>query len=970
MVVCISISIVLLANVFIIVSESERQGVTWSEIDTASAEPSFNAQRDSMTIQPTPADMLDTYISSNPAYQTANFGINNTLKVNGTQPEKVLLNFPISMPSGSVISLATLKLYCYYVENSGEVLSIGAYKMLRSWDEGYGNGTPSPGATWYARTSTENWQSPGMAAGTDYDSTAVAAANVGGSGIWYSWNITSVFKEWVYGTSPNYGLALMTNWGSGKYFYASDCGIQAYWPKIEVTYTIDSTPPVTTATAVGTLGANGWYISTVSVNLSATDSGIGVDRIEYRINSGGWQVYTSNISLSTEGWYNISYRAIDKVGNTENTKTLVVKVDLANPVTDAYLTGTVGANEWYVSPVTLTLQPADTASGVNKTYYKLNTSFTWTLYTAPVTYVNESYYTVEFYSVDYAGNTETQKSISFKIDKTSPTTGCTLTGTIGENGWYTSAVTVNLASTDNYSGVLETYYRVNSSETWTQYVEPFTLSEEGIYTVEYYALDSAGNQENTKQTVVRIDTTPPSVELNISGNLTYTGWYITSASVRILASDISNISRILYRIDDGNWQNYSDAVRISDGIHTFEYQVKNGAGLITQNTQEIKVDTVAPTTSVKVTGQLGAYGWYISNVIVNLTATDNVSGVDEIAYRYPGYEWQNYTEEIYITSDGITTIEFFARDVATNMETTNTITIKVDSTAPNTAYNISGKNGTNNWFTGRVVLKLLPDDYTSGVAETFYRIGETGDWARYVSELSFDDGYYSVFFYSVDVARNKESVKNVSFKVDTTMPEVKHSQITEGLYSEDISLTVTVSEFGSGIADVRLYYKNPTWGSYRDLRMTSSDGKTYTATIPKEDVTLDGIQYYIVVKDNAGNTVTLPSGGSNTPYFISTHINYWYLLLLIPLILVIMFVVLKYLDYWDDFVYMLTPKKKPKPKEEKPKAPPVVKCASCHYPIPPELVNQAFVCPSCGAVIHPACAARLSACPNCGTNLH
>ncbi|MGC8913471.1 MAG: OmpL47-type beta-barrel domain-containing protein [Thermoplasmata archaeon] len=927
--------------------------------------------RDSMVIQPNPGDMKDTYISSNSALQTMNFGISNILKVNGTQPEKVLLQFPISMPSGSVITAATLKLYCTYAENPSEALSVGCYKMLKSWEEGYGNGTSSPGATWYARDANNNWQSPGMAAGTDYESTPVSTTNVASASIWYSWNITSVFSEWVYGISQNYGVALMTNWGSGKYFNSSDSGVHQYWPKIEVSYYIDTTPPVTTATVIGTQGANGWYVSNVVVNLSASDSGIGVDKIYYRINSGQWQEYTSNLSFASEGVYNISYYAKDKVGNTETTKSVTVKIDLSPGNTEAYLTGSVGANNWYVSPVTLTLQATDSSSGINKTYYKLNTSFVWLQYTAPITFTNDSEYTVEFCSLDNAGFNETPKSINFRIDKTAPNTTSTVTGTSGENGWYVSEVSVKLSALDNSSGVTETYYRLNATDNWILYTQEFLISSEGIYMLEYYSIDSAGNNEGVKQREIRIDLTPPEVQLSITGSFVYSGWYNSTVNVSITTTDLSGISQILYSVDDGTWQNYTVPIKLSDGVHAFSYQVKNGAGLITTNTTEIKVDTQAPVSEAHLTGTLGAYGWYTSDVIVNLSATDNISGVDEIAYRYgEGYEWENYTHELYISTEGTTVIEFFARDVAGNLETVKSITIKIDSTPPRTNYNISGKEGERNWYTGRVSLKLLPEDATSGVTETFYRIGATGDWIRYVSDLTFDDGTYEVFFYSVDTARNKEVVKNVSFKVDTIPPDVKHTPITEALYSEEIQISVTISEFGSGIADARLYYKNPAWGSYRDVKMSTSDGKTYTATISKDDATLDGLQYYIEVKDNAGNTVRLPSGGNNAPYFINVHINYWYLLLLIPLILLIVFIVFKKLDYWDDFVDMFKPKKKEVAKEEKPKAPPTVKCASCGYPIPHETVNQSFVCPSCGAVFHPACASRLTSCPNCNNPIH
>ena len=53
-------------------------------------------------------------------------------------------------------------------------------------------------------------------------------------------------------------------------------------------WTIDTTPPTTSAALSGTAGTNGWYTSPVTVSLSATDSGSGVATTYYRIGGSGF----------------------------------------------------------------------------------------------------------------------------------------------------------------------------------------------------------------------------------------------------------------------------------------------------------------------------------------------------------------------------------------------------------------------------------------------------------------------------------------------------------------------------------------------------------------------------------------------------------------------------------------------------------------------------------------------------------
>jgi hypothetical protein len=74
----------------------------------------------------------------------------------------------------------------------------------------------------------------------------------------------------------------------------------------------------------------------------------------------------------------------------------------------------------------------------------------------------------------------------------------------GNNGWYLQKVLVVLEAVDNESGVNATYYRINDGE-WSIYTNQFQIQEEGIFVIEFYSVDTAGNKEEIKSSEVKID---------------------------------------------------------------------------------------------------------------------------------------------------------------------------------------------------------------------------------------------------------------------------------------------------------------------------------------------------------------------------------------------------------------------------------------------------------------------------------
>jgi murein tripeptide amidase MpaA len=119
--------------------------------------------------------------------------------------------------------------------------------------------------------------------------------------------------------------------------------------------------------------------------------------------------------------------------------------DITPPVTTCSLAGEL-VGDVYVSDVTVTLTATDD-SGIDYTKYKLDDG-AWTIYTAPFVVSSNGNHTVHFYSVDTVGNTETEKTCSFIIQKEVPSVTITIKGGLGVSATIKNTGTTNLTDLD------------------------------------------------------------------------------------------------------------------------------------------------------------------------------------------------------------------------------------------------------------------------------------------------------------------------------------------------------------------------------------------------------------------------------------------------------------------------------------------------------------------------------------------
>jgi len=253
-----------------------------------------------------------------------------------------------------------------------------------------------------------------------------------------------------------------------------------------MSFGVDTAAPTTAMSLSGTSGANGWYISNVTVSLTATDAMSGVAVLTYRIDNGSWLAYSGSILLG-EGRHLLEYGSSDVAGNVEIIHSRNIAVDLSPPVSSVVLSGTQGANGWYLSDVTVTLTATDSVSGVASISYRLDGGG-WNSYTGPFSIAQGGTHVLEFVSVDMAGNRGRVVRDSVHVETSKPYF-LSLSGNASA-----STVRIIWSAADNDSGISGYEVRVDDgpfASVGTATSVMLNLSN-GAHVIQVKALDRAG----------------------------------------------------------------------------------------------------------------------------------------------------------------------------------------------------------------------------------------------------------------------------------------------------------------------------------------------------------------------------------------------------------------------------------------------------------------------------------------------
>ncbi|OLF05587.1 hypothetical protein BLA60_35510 [Actinophytocola xinjiangensis] len=355
----------------------------------------------------------------------------------------------------------------------------------------------------------------------------------------------------------------------------------------------DTTPPEVGAEITGERDAEGRFLGTATITVTATDVGSGVELVEYEIDDTGFKPYTAPVQVTAVGDHAVQYRATDAAGNASETGSTPFSIveggggeDTTPPEVTAEVTGEQDGDGNYVDAAVVTVSATDAGSGVDSVEYKLD-SGEWTAYSAPVTVNAPGDHVLAYRATDVAGNTSPEGSESFSVveqDTTAPTASATVVGEQDPDGNFLGSAVVTVTAEDEGSGVDTIEYSLDGGE-WTVYTAAVQVREPGEHTFAYRASDLAGNvsEEGSESFTVVADpdqdVTPPSVSAMVTGNQD-SGWnYLDNATVTLTALDLdSGVALVEYKLDDGDWAEYTAPLQVGAGEHTVWYRATDNAG--------------------------------------------------------------------------------------------------------------------------------------------------------------------------------------------------------------------------------------------------------------------------------------------------------------------------------------------------------------------------------------------------------
>ncbi|MBR7118856.1 MAG: hypothetical protein IKC77_01495 [Lentisphaeria bacterium] len=502
----------------------------------------------------------------------------------------------------------------------------------------------------------------------------------------------------------------------------------------------------------------------------------------------------------------LAFKVADKAGNiTVDYRYINIIDDVAPTISSV----TPNTTEWTPEDVILTIEATDDHSGAAKVFYRFNENSAWS--EAEIIEVIEKELTAkvsvpangEVYLklVDNAGNeTETIYRVS-NIDKEKPVVK--INGGTGDV-WTKEDVTLTAETSDD-NAVVKTEYSFDNIN-WKTGTQVLVTDQATVY---FKATDAAGNV-TVESTEVLIDKDAPVITIN-----GYDGsWTAEKVTVTALVSDSkSGVAKIECSYDNKTWSEAGIATATESG--TIYFRATDKLGNVSTESIEIKIDQDDPT--IAITGN--AQEWTNKDVVLNVNAADNSSGVKQVLYSYD-YEngpWLDVVDgKLAVSENG--SVYFKVIDNVGKETSYNEIITKIDKVAPGLV--LSG-NATE-WTNKDVVITAASNDAASGIAKVEYSF-DNKTWNVGSSATVTANG--TVYFRATDKAGNvTEKSENIS-KIDKAAPVITIAN-PDVWTNGSVTVGAVAVDSGSGLAKLEYSLDNKTW-KVGDSVTVSDNGSIY-----------------------------------------------------------------------------------------------------------------------------------------------
>ncbi len=397
-----------------------------------------------------------------------------------------------------------------------------------------------------------------------------------------------------------------------------------------------------------------------------------------------------------------------------------------------------------------------------------------------------------------------------------------------------------------------------------------TNQADGVFTTEYFAMDSLSNTTLTQTLFVTVDRSLPSVSIlepksGMNTNVTSVDF---SGSAAVFFGTISSVG---LQVNGGGWTSadgldwHLNGLTLSEGSNVIIARAVTAGGKTNHSAPiSIFVDSVAPTIGINgitngsflLAGSLGFSG----------SATDSGSGVSSVWLSVNGLGFNRISQSGSFSTNldlsaGTVTLDTYTLDKIGNCSLTNhiqvTVTNEVDSIIP--VVSVSLPTGEYNNSVSVTLSATDNQDTSPTLYWTTNGSNPTTASSVYISALSFgvQSGTNQITFkaMAVDASGNQSSVQTRTYILIAVSGTVVHFKNTDAWTSP------TAYVWTNG--NIQLL------GDWSGTAMTATENGWYQITVPSTEA------FQIIFSDNGANqTGNLSCDGSQTWYNNGTWTAY------------------------------------------------------------------------------------------------
>lgn len=527
-------------------------------------------------------------------------------------------------------------------------------------------------------------------------------------------------------------------------------------------------------------------------NISVTSSDLFLQKVEYRIDSGGWMNLSGmdpdwwvhlNTSNYRDGMHTLSVRSLDEASHlTEQSVDFYVDntnptCNLVSPFEGRFLEGVFTFQVSASDTVGIDRVVLDLFSDTVQT--TLNQQTGYYEYQFNTLTISDGTYNVTAMAYDLSGKTTESTTINFKVDNLNPDlaivglqTGDYVSGNI------TFSVNVSDAFLKDVMYSVDGGAWVNITQTWVT-----TSLIDGSHTITIRARDEAGHTTSQQLTLI-VDNNAPVCAVNSP----VVDEYIEGTYVfRLSATDSVGIDRVYVNVFGANftatfsgasgyYEFTTDTSIRNDGNYRCKAIAYDDSGKMTESAEvNFQIDNNAPQMTINGL-QTGAY--VEGNVTFNVTATDVY--LLDVSYSVDGGTWINIANPWNTNSllDGGHTVSFRARDMAGH-DITQTMTLIVDNTKPVVSINNpSSAEFVEGTYTFRVsaidqvgIDRVFINVFSNSFLATF---STSSGYYEFTTDTSIKvDGNFKCNATAHDLSGKISTSDDIHFKIDNNAPVLR-----------------------------------------------------------------------------------------------------------------------------------------------------------------------------------------------------